>query len=310
PPAALPPYPPPPHTPPPPLPASESLTYHPLLPDALHALLLVHALLQTPPKELLRHAHNAARLVRLLDGYPVFLAARSPARSDWVEVLRRAGNWIGLGSSWEKLCRPPSEGGHGSGHAGGHGHSNGALTRTGRRAAAAADQAETKEQRRERQKHEAILEALADERVVDEASFQRAVRAREQRFQEDERAEAALEASALTSPSAQLAITNGGPEHDPNNDRAEPGGPKRQAPSDAKEYPIGTERAEAIARWVRDAPPLTAENNTGKKKRRKGAKKSASAVHRDVEDASAVHRDVEDAMDSLALGRVGGEEAA
>jgi len=60
PPAALPPFPPPPHAPPSPLPTNESLTYHPLLPEALHSLLLVHALLQTPPKELLRHAHNAA----------------------------------------------------------------------------------------------------------------------------------------------------------------------------------------------------------------------------------------------------------
>ncbi|KAK1914593.1 hypothetical protein P3342_010582 [Pyrenophora teres f. teres] len=43
----------------------ESITYHPLITDALHSLLLCHALIQTPSKEHLRHAHNAARLARV-----------------------------------------------------------------------------------------------------------------------------------------------------------------------------------------------------------------------------------------------------
>lgn len=260
PPSALPPYPPAPDTPPAPIPANESLTYHPLLPDALHSLLLVHSLLQTPPKELLRHAHNAARLVRLLDGYPIFLSARSPARSDWVEVLRRSGNWIGLASSWEKLCRPPAAPETQNGHAG-----NGTVARTGANARGTAEKQETKEQRRERQKHEAILEALADERVVDEESFQRAVRAREKRFRDDEKAEAEMEAaaSARQHAAARPSISNGEPSE-------APAAPKRWEKDDRAEYPIGTERAEAIARWVRDAPALTAENNTGKKKRRTG----------------------------------------
>jgi hypothetical protein len=269
PPSALPPYPLPPNTPPSPLPLNESLTYHPLLPDALHSLLLVHSLLQTPPKELLRHAHNAARLVRLLDGYPIFLAARSPARSDWVEVLRRGGNWLGLASSWEKICRAPAPPEAQNGNAG-----NGTVARTGAtKASGGAEKQETKEQRRERQKHEAILEALADERVVDEESFQRAVRAREKRFRDDEKAEAELEAAATArqhSASSRPCITNG--DH-AGTVEPEPKTPKRWEKDDRNEYPISTERAEAISRWVRDAPALTAENNTGKKKRRKGAGK-------------------------------------
>ncbi|KAF3044162.1 hypothetical protein E8E12_010544 [Didymella heteroderae] len=270
PPSALPPYPPAPNTPPSPIPANESLTYHPLLPDALHSLLLAHSLLQTPPKELLRHAHNAARLVRLLDGYPIFLAARSPARSDWVEVLRRGGNWIGLVGSWEKLCRPPAPPEAQNGHGG-----NGTVARTGANARGSAGKQETKEQRRERQKHEAILEALADERVVDEESFQRAVRAREKRFRDDEKAEADMEAAAAAreqSASSRPSISNGSDES-----KIEPApGPKRWEKDDNREYPISTDRADAISRWVRDAPALTSDNNTGKKKRRKGmAKKPA-----------------------------------
>ncbi|KAF2994479.1 hypothetical protein E8E13_000975 [Curvularia kusanoi] len=276
PPASLPAYPPPPNTPSSPLPSNESVTYHPLLPEALHSILLVHSLLQTPSKELLRHAHNAARLVRLLDGYPIFLSARSPARSDWVEILRRGGNWIGLEASWEKLCRPSTTtGGVGPGEANGSSTLNGVVaTRSGKGSGATGagkGKEETKEQRRERIKHEAILEALADERVVDEESFQQAVRAREKRFVEDEEKEAQAEANALTQTSKQTAITNGDGAGEKEKERPES---KRWAKDEHKEsYAIGTERAEAIARWVRDAPALTAENNTGKKKRRKGVGK-------------------------------------
>ncbi|KAK8925355.1 hypothetical protein H634G_05935 [Metarhizium anisopliae BRIP 53293] len=83
---------------------SEEVTYHPLLTEALHSLLLCHCLLQTSVKELQRHAYMVARLVRLCHGCPVFLAARAPARSDWEEVLRRTKDWLPLGSTWEVLC--------------------------------------------------------------------------------------------------------------------------------------------------------------------------------------------------------------
>jgi hypothetical protein len=224
PPSTLPPYPPSsPHNA-----SNESLTYHPLLTDALHSLLLCHALLQTPPKELLRHAHNAARLARICDGYPIFLAARSPARADWIEVLRRSSNWIGLSSSWETLCRPAPLPGHANEKNGG--------------------KEETEKQKHARQKHEAILEALADERVVDEESFQRAVRARQRRFEEDDAAESGVSNG-----------TNG----------ASGAAPKRWAQDDGREYPISTERAEAISKWVREAAPL-GEGSGTKKKRTKG----------------------------------------
>ncbi|KAF2709082.1 hypothetical protein K504DRAFT_380164 [Pleomassaria siparia CBS 279.74] len=236
----------------------ESITYHPLLTDALHSLLLCHALIQTPAKEHLRHAHNAARLARVCDGYPIFLAARSPARADWIEVLRRAGNWIGLTSSWESLCRPAPLPGHSK-----PGSSD--LSKNGT-SGASGERPETEVQKRERQKHEAILEALADERVVDEESFQRAVRARERRFREDDEAEKARNASP-TSSSGSMPKTPSSP--------AGPPPPKRWAQDDGREYPISTERAEAISRWVRDAPTVS-EGSGGKKKRAKGKGRKAS----------------------------------
>jgi hypothetical protein len=84
----------------------EALTYHPLLTDALHSLLLCHCLVQTSARELQRHAHMVARLARVCDGYPIFQAARSPSRADWIEVLRRGDNWIQLLQQWEILCAP------------------------------------------------------------------------------------------------------------------------------------------------------------------------------------------------------------
>lgn len=234
PPSTLPPYPPPPPTTPASAAASafadshESITYHPLITDALHSLLLCHALIQTPAKEHLRHAHNAARLARICDGYPIFLAARSPARADWIEVLRRAGNWINLTTSWELLCRPAPLPGHVD-------------------PKEKQKKEETPTQKRERQKHEAILEALADERVVDEESFQRAVRARERRLAEDEAAENG--SGEPKSPTSQ---------------------PKRWAQDDGREYPISTERAEAISRWVREAPTIVEGSGGAKKRRTKG----------------------------------------
>ena len=137
----------------------EAVTYHPLLTDALHSLLLCHSIIQTSPKELLRHAHMVARLARICDGYPMFLAARSPSRADWIEVIERGGNWIGLQQSWESLCTPAPLPGQ----------------------AGPATRKETEEQARERRRQEAIVEALADEQVHDEVSLQAAVAARERR---------------------------------------------------------------------------------------------------------------------------------
>jgi hypothetical protein len=274
----------------------EAVTYHPLLTDALHSLLLCHALLQTSPTELKRHAHNAARLARICDGYPIFLAARSPARADWVEVLRRAHNWIGLQQSWEALCRPAPLPGHSTQGLGDRGWNLGREPDTPVAVATNGDvtpkkvQQESEKQKKERRKHEAILEALADERVVDEESFQRAVRAREKRAIEDEEAEEAA-ANGLPPPHFQQETSNEVPEEvgspeiatTPGTEQTSTGtpksssskkskgseSPKRWAQDDGKDYPISTERAEAISRWVREAP-ISVE---GASKGKKGAKK-------------------------------------
>ncbi|RMD43313.1 hypothetical protein DV735_g1857, partial [Chaetothyriales sp. CBS 134920] len=86
---------------------SEAVTYHPLLTEVLHSILLCHCLIQTSAKEHRRHAYMAARVARVCDGYPIFLAARSPARADWMEILRRSNNFLDLEASWETLCQAP-----------------------------------------------------------------------------------------------------------------------------------------------------------------------------------------------------------
>ncbi|KAB5536014.1 hypothetical protein GE09DRAFT_971887 [Coniochaeta sp. 2T2.1] len=198
----------------------EVLTYHPLLTDALHSLLLCHCLVQTSSKELQRHANMVARLARLADGYPVFQASRSPARADWVEVLRKAENWISLSGSWENLCAPAP--------------------------------LPTEKQRGERLHHQAMLRALEDDRVTDLVSLRKAVDAHKRRAEEDE-----LRAKGLAA-----AV------------------PRRWAIDDGKEYPILTERAAAVARWVLEAPPVGADGGAsgGRKKKKKPAVKAAAAA--------------------------------
>ncbi|KAI9713914.1 MAG: hypothetical protein M1820_000644 [Bogoriella megaspora] len=294
--------------------SQEAITYHPLLTDALHSLLLCHALLQTSPKELLRHAHNAARLARVCDGYPVFLAARSPSRADWIEVIRRAGDWIGLRRSWESLCKPaplptnnhPPQRSSSSTRSsststdivGPNSGSAATATALTKAAHAITQPEEAEEVKRERRKQQAIMDALADERVVDEASFQQAVRAREKRAIEDEEQERGGESPYLpleaprpgTAPAKALAEkeeegsggvgenvkverkAEKGKESSTGREGSSPPAPKRWAQEDGKEYPISTERAEAIARWVREAP-LTIE---GVGRSRKGARKGRS----------------------------------
>ncbi|KAI5851973.1 hypothetical protein BZA05DRAFT_474101 [Tricharina praecox] len=99
----------PPFTLPPPSDA-EALTYHPLLTDALYSTLICHLLLATPHKELGRYVGMVTRLTRIADGYPVFLAARSPARADWGEVVKRCTLEFE-----ETAGNPPESGGMGHG---------------------------------------------------------------------------------------------------------------------------------------------------------------------------------------------------
>ena len=210
--------------PPEPLTTTETLTYHPLLTDALHSLLLCHCLAQTSAKELLRHAYMVARLSRLADGYPVFQASRSPARADWIEVLRSGNNWIQLVGSWEELCAPaliplllPPANGTGlvsmsSAQSVPAGKRTKALTSPShengtdmnmedgavvRSSGFEGHKAKTEKQRKDRIHCQAMLEALGDDRVVDDLSLHQAIRARQIRAERDyclDNAVAALDA--------------------------------------------------------------------------------------------------------------------
>lgn len=106
PPADIPPYPLADGEPPSKTPTSEACTYHPLLTEALHSLLLCHCLLQTSRTELIRHAHNVARLARIVDAYPVFQASRSAARADFVDILEKTGLASSFSHPWDALCAP------------------------------------------------------------------------------------------------------------------------------------------------------------------------------------------------------------
>ncbi|KAF9766689.1 hypothetical protein IL306_000868 [Fusarium sp. DS 682] len=242
-------------------------TYHPLMTDALHSLLLCHCLVQTSAKELQRHTYMAARLVRLADGYPIFQASRSPARSDWVEILRCADDkWLQLSASWETLCIPaplpfyydnlPQD--LSKMHIG-----------TSRREAAAAaaslihggsdknrpDVLSQADQRRQRMREhdQRVREALSDERVCDEKTFRAAIEAREKR---DEKQHAAANGSS----------SNGVSTND--------SGLKGWSVDDSKDYPICTARATLIAQWVQEAPIVT-----GTTRRKKRTKKTVSKAY-------------------------------
>ncbi|KAJ4300581.1 hypothetical protein N0V88_003260 [Collariella sp. IMI 366227] len=193
---------------------TETLTCHPLLTDALHALLLCHSLIQTSAKELLRHAYMVARLARLADGYPVFQSSRCPARADWIEVLRSSGNWIQLAGSWEDLCAPAplplfQSTGHGSTPVPvslpllKQPKALPALTQgtdnpePPTAASAGETAADVEKHRKDRIAKQAVIDALTNERVTDESSFRLAVRARQLRAAHDYRldnAAATLEA--------------------------------------------------------------------------------------------------------------------
>ena len=220
PPAGLPPYPstelalmPPqqPSSPEPVQTTTETLTCHPLLTEALHSLLLCHCLIQTSPKELLRHAYMVARLARLADGYPVFQSSRCPSRADWIEVLRAGNNWIQLAGDWEDLCAPaplPLFQSAGSGSTPvpvslTHPKQPRALPAPGNETAAtgspdspasSARQELADKPRKDRIRHQAVLDALNDERVTDGPSLRLAIRARQLRAEHDYRLDNAVAA--------------------------------------------------------------------------------------------------------------------
>ncbi|POS80361.1 hypothetical protein DHEL01_v201252 [Diaporthe helianthi] len=257
----------------------ELVTYHPLMTDALHSLLLCHVLVQTSTKELQRHAYMVARLARLADGYPMFQASRSPARADWIEVIRRGDNWIGLTVPWESLCAAaPLYPGQSS-------QNNSASPRAqhGQKALLPAPEAargvkkDIDDEDRARINQQALMRAIEDDRVGDEATLRAAISAHRKRAENDLRAErmdgvivpvangpkpaspAPLDvASDKTTSSAS---SNGRP---PSPGTAH----RRWALDEGREYPILTERASAVARWLCEAPPGAGGSGHSKKKKK------------------------------------------
>ncbi|KAK0620416.1 hypothetical protein B0T14DRAFT_231746 [Immersiella caudata] len=304
---------------------TETLTYHPLLADALHAVLLCHCLIQTSAKELLRHAYMVARLARLADGYPVFQASRSPARTDWLEVLRAGNNWIQLAGTWENLCapaplplfQPPSNGSSpvsvpvnqppasakqlkalpAAGQAALTGPDADAARGLARVKATGRSAVESEEQWRERMQRRAFMEALSDDRVGDEASFQRAVKARQLRAERDYRLDIAaheLDAkmtrnrtdgspkliTGSDSPMSEEPVGSGTAAADKISAAlgATQVGSARRWAMDDKDYPIASERATSVARWVIEAPPHAGGGEGARKRKKKPGKKAVGGT--------------------------------
>ena len=253
----------------------ESTTYHPLLSDALHSLLLCHCLVQTSPKELQRHAYMVARLMSLSDGYPVFQASRSPSRSDWLDVLRRTNNWLDLSSTWETLCTPApiplfdSQPDKGSSHSPQLAAAAAAAVLNGGSAESIAE-----DLRRERVREQAVIDAMSDDRVTDEASFRAAIMAREKRAQEEFNAASRNNAAGAATPGAK---TNGDACHNQSRLAPNPSN-SRWSGEDGREYPILTDRAACIAQWVCEAPVVTGTAKRKKKAKRPGKLGGVEAV--------------------------------
>jgi hypothetical protein len=290
---------------------TETLTCHPLLTDALHALLLCHCLIQTSAKELLRHANMVARLARLADGYPVFQSSRCPARADWIEVLRASNNWIKLAGSWEDLCAPAplplfQSTGNGSTPVpispsplqqalpAAESDSLDITSDSSTRLVTTSEQAEG-----------LALDAAGNDCGSDEATFRLAIRARQMRAERDYRlhnAAAALDVQLSkgqpevppthptaaiddTSTSIDSASSRGSPSAAvsapvPGNISASN---RRAVPSfDDKDFhPLSSERAGAIVRWVTEAPTPNTASGLGegsRKRRKKPVKKMTAAV--------------------------------
>ncbi|KAK4949720.1 hypothetical protein LTR10_011562 [Elasticomyces elasticus] len=219
---------------------SEAVTYHPLLTDVLHSLLLCHCLIQTSMKEHSRHAYMAARIARVCDGYPVFLAARSPARADWVEVLRRSKNWLGLSASWEDLCSPAPLPGQNGNHM-------------------------PKPLKKDVTNGKLIEQASADGETTIQEEMRASLKAREMKAARREEEEARKEYCRAKMPENGMNGNN----LDTN---ASARKSKRWAQEDGREYPVTTERADAIVRWIMEAPPPSSSDGGSRPKKRSAAK--------------------------------------
>lgn len=226
----------------------EIVTYHPLLTDALHAILLCHCLVQTSVKELQRHAYMVARLVRLSDGYPIFHASRSPARSDWVEVVRRTKNWLHLSTTWESLCAPAPMGQSQNQNGSSSGRDSASALAAASLLNGGNADLTAKEKSKSPQPVQATPKAPADQYGTEQDMGNNTVTTVE---------------SAQTSPP----VLHGKSET-----------PRWRTAEETREYPFLTERAGAIARWIRDAPMVT-----GTAKRKKRSKKPGTGKADELE---------------------------
>lgn len=143
----------------------QRISFHPLLPEALCSMLITHAIVQTPTTELRRHVYNAARLIRILGGLPVFGLGRSSSAATWSEILRATNNWIDMSHSWLSLCGREIAL---------YGHPTSASSNM------------SVEQKEQHQIQNAILTSLTDENAVDDETFHQAVTQRLQRSKEIE----------------------------------------------------------------------------------------------------------------------------
>lgn len=218
----------------------ESVTFHPLLVEAIHLLLIAHTLLQTSPAELRRHAQNVVRVCNLADGAPFFQDARWPARVDWAEVLRGGKDWIHLGSSWDDFVqpwstkldsRPKTLQGAENSKSISNGKHNGVSEAASR----------------------TIMDILSDERVVDDKTFQQALQAQKAKLARMEAADGC--GAAKAAPEIAFADQN----QDLNFDQA----------SSPKFDSICTDRAHLVVRWLREAP----QSLGGSRKKRPANKK-------------------------------------
>ncbi|KAK4456749.1 hypothetical protein QBC42DRAFT_280653 [Cladorrhinum samala] len=323
---------------------TETVTYHPLMTESLHCLLICHCLIQTSAKELLRHAYMVARLARLSDGYPIFQTSRSPARSDWLEILRSTNNFIQLQGTWEDLCAPaplphfpyttPSSQTNLSLAAQTlEIEANPLTSKAEKNAERLRLLRDAERERRQRNaQHQIVMDTLGDERVKDEESFRRALRARQLRAQKDYKLDIAVAGFsnimarqqqqqqqlqlqhqqqlqlADGTPDSAAAIaadadgtesaTNGhGAAADGSPDTVKANGSSASIADGNSEaaalarhqlhqdndmdYPISTDRAMAVSRWVLEAPPnagIAPGEGGAKKRKKKPAKKQSGAA--------------------------------
>ncbi|QIX01700.1 hypothetical protein AMS68_007217 [Peltaster fructicola] len=222
----------------------EVVTYHPLLSEALHSLLLAHTLLQTSTTELQRHAYNVARLTRIANGYPIFQTSRSPARSDWQEILADVKEKFSLSSSWQKLCFPvplPDA-------AGGW-----AVSKASKARQMQASTMTSEELQNAQLRHESIIGALSDDRIMDAASFKKAVYARHDRALQQEKSESDR---LLGNGTAQPQVQSKG---------------KKPSQFVAANSLVSSDRAQAITRWMLEAPLSMGVKKKRPARRRKAA---------------------------------------